>query len=296
MSKAIIVSAADSGYWPYLSGLLNSIDRRHRAGRVTVGILDLGLSLDQRRCLEDYGALVQVPDWDYDVTGFDRVPAPTFRAMTARPHLPRYFPGFDCHVWIDADCWVQDWHAVKTLISEAGRHDLVIVPEIDRSYTAFLANGGTFFDWSYSCLSKCYDETLAKHLAYYPPLNCGVFAAKSKSSIWPAWAEQLGHVLARIATPFFFAEQTALNVVARQDNIDVVLLPARYNWMCNRAMPMLSADGKALVDPNPPHDPLGIIHLAAGTRDGIWPIADMAGRTHHRSLAFPQLRSGGGRE
>ena len=291
MAGAFIVSAADSGYWPYLSGLLNSIDKRRRVAGTAVGVLDLGLLPDQLDRLKAYGAIVVAPGWDYDISTFTKEPAPTFRAMTARPHLPKHFPGFDCYAWIDADCWVQDWHVVKTLIAEAQRWGLSIVPEVDRSYSPFLPKG-TFLDWAYSCFARCYGEgELAVRLAHYPVLNCGVFAAPFRSPVWEVWRDQLGKVLSRIREGFFFAEQTALNYCVRHEGIVAAPLPARYNWMCNRALPFLDADGKTLVEPAPPFEPLGIIHLAAGTRDGMHHLNDTSGRVHCRTLTFPPLRS-----
>jgi hypothetical protein len=58
---AIIVSAADHAYWPYLSGLLNSIDKRRRVAGIAVGVLDLGLSHGQLSELASYGAVVATP-------------------------------------------------------------------------------------------------------------------------------------------------------------------------------------------------------------------------------------------
>ena len=130
---------------------------------------------------------------------------------------------------------------------------------------------------------------MADKLASYPLLNCGVFAAVREGPIWKAWSDQLGEILARVRNAFFFAEQTALNVCIRQEEITTAFLPARYNWMCNRAFPLISADGKTLLEPNPPYEPLGILHMAANTRTGLWPLYDQRGKLHHRSLAFPLL-------
>jgi hypothetical protein len=287
--KSIIVTAGDSGYWPYLSGLLNSIDKRRRATNTAVGILDVGLSSEQLNRLKLYGAVVVAPGWDYDISNFEKPPPSFYRAMTARPHLPSYFPGYDNYAWIDADCWVQDWRAVRTLISEAQRWGCSLVPEMDRSYGVFLGSGGPFSDWAHSCLVECCGEEVAGNLAPWPLINSGVFAAAHESPIWQAWSNRLGAVLARIRNAFFFAEQTALNVCIRGEGTAAALLPARYNWMCNRAFPLLSTDGKTFLEPNPPYEALGIVHMAAGTRSGIFPLYDESGKIHHRSLAFPML-------
>jgi hypothetical protein len=288
--KTIIISAADDEYWPYLSGMLNSIDKRRRIGNIDVGVLDLGLSTENQNRLKSYGATIVVPGWDYDVSKFEEAPPSGFRAMTSRPHLPKHFPGYDHYVWIDADCWVQDWRAVNILIAESHKWGCAVVPELDRSYTPFLQNGTTFFEWAYSCFAKCCEESEAQRLAHYPLLNCGIFAASRKSPVWDAWALETGRLLDRLRRSFFFAEQTALNVCIRQQGIAAALLPARYNWMCNRATPLLSTDGKTFLDPGPPHEELAIIHMAAGTKSGLWMLTDLSGRLHQRSLCFPPLR------
>jgi lipopolysaccharide biosynthesis glycosyltransferase len=287
--KTIIVSAANQAYWPLLSGFLNSIDKRRRGAGMTIGVLDLGLAGDQVERLRQYGAQVVVPEWDYDTSAFTTPPPPYFKAMTARPFLPRYFAGYDVYVWIDADCWVQDWHAVRMLCASAEAEGFAIVPELDRSYTPFLSSGGTFHDWTRSCFATCLGEDEAARLQPYPLLNCGVFAATNDTPIWALWSKRMADVLARVRQPFFFAEQTALNACIREANVPVALLPARYNWMCSRAFPCVGADGKALVEPQPPFEPLGIIHVAAGAKQGIWPLAGVDGRIHHRALTFPPL-------
>jgi hypothetical protein len=96
-------------------------------------------------------------------------------------------------------------------------------------------------------------------------------------------------VLARLKEPFFFAEQTALNACIRTSEQAVALLPARCNWMCSRAFPLVSADGKSLLDPYPPHEAIGVLHLAADTKRGIWPLVDARGKEQPRALTFPML-------
>ena len=48
-------------------------------------------------------------------------------------------------------------------------------------------------------------------------------------------------------------------------------------------MPRRSSDGKSLIEPHPPFEPLGIVHLAADTKRGFWSLFDPAGQTHHRT-------------
>jgi hypothetical protein len=287
--RAILISAADQAYWPLLSGLLHSIDKRRRAAGMAIGVLDLGLAAEPLDRLRRYGASVVRPDWDCDVSAFAAKPQPFYRAMTARPFLPRYFAGYDLYAWIDADCWVQDWSAVKLLCNAAADWGFAIVPEMDRSYTPLLHDGRTFADWARSCFVKCFGEAEGSRLAQYPLLNCGVLAATGESPLWALWAKCLAEVLARLKEPYFFAEQTALNACIRTSERAVALLPARCNWMCSRALPLVSADGKSLLDPYPPHEAIGVLHLAADTKRGMWPLVDARGKEQPRALTFPML-------
>ena len=287
--RVVIVSAADQGFWPLLSGLLNSINEGRRSANYAIGILDLGLSDSQHKELEAYGARVVTPGWDCDLALFDKEPPAYFRAMTARPHLPSYFPGFDLIVWLDADCWVQDWRAVEMLALAAKDFGFAVIPEVDRSYISFMNNGTPYVDFFHSCLEKCYGSEFAQKYKYYDVLNCGVFAARRDTALWEHWSSYLSAAFRRLREPFFFAEQTAMNACVRAHAIPSAFLPARFNWMASRALPRLSFDGKIYLEKHPPFEHIGILHLAAETRDRSWDIYDLGGNKHHRYLNFPPL-------
>src|ERR1019366_3197819 len=79
------------------------------------------------------GAILKEPGWDLDFPGRAALPR-HYQAMTARPYLPRHFPGYETYLWIDADAWVQDDAVLDLFIATARRGELAIVPEIDRGY------------------------------------------------------------------------------------------------------------------------------------------------------------------
>jgi lipopolysaccharide biosynthesis glycosyltransferase len=286
--RTIIISAADAPYWPLLSGMLNSVDRGRKAANFDVGILDLGLLPDQLARLRSYGASVLIPQWDYDISRFPVNVPKFFKAMTARPRLTSYFPGYDVYIWLDADCWVQDWRAIEMLVLAAQNFDLAAVPEVDRSYDPYFKNG-VFFEWNYNCFSSCFGAATAEKWKYYPTINSGVFAASSKSKLWEFWPAYLARALdAPGDTPSFIAEQTAFNVAIRAETIPIAFLPARLNWVCNRAMPRLSFDGRLFVEPSPPFEPIGVIHMAA-QKGGPVGIYDLGGQLRSVSLEYPPL-------
>lgn len=284
----VLVTGADAEYWPLLSGLLNSIEASIRREGVTVGVLDFGLRPEQIRRLQEYGARVVTPGWDYSLEHFHKRATTAYKAMTSRPHLPRYFPGYKLYVWLDADCWVQDWQAVTLLAASARQRSFAIVPEIDRAYSAFYGQT-RFLDFMFVCYNACFGKEIATAHFQENLLNSGVFAATSTAPHWEAWHRHLAAVLQRLNEPFFFAEQTALNFAIRHEKLPAALLPAQCNWVCNRARPALALDGTTLVNPEPPYPAIGIIHLTANTKRDLWEMVDLAGRSHTRTLTYPPL-------
>jgi hypothetical protein len=284
-AKAIVITGVDSAYVPLANGLLSSLKDGAAADSIEIGVLDLGLSTNHLEDFKQRGLNVVAPDWDYDPNIFRTKPSSHFKAMTARPHLPRHFPGYDIYMWLDADTWVQDWNTIRCYLASAERTSFAVAPECDRSYSPFYRNGH-FSGWYERCLKYCFNDSFAHQLSYFPVINSGVFAAKASAPHWQEWSRVLGEILKLKREAFFFSEQTALNAVVRAAKVPTAFLPSTCNWMCNRAMPMCSEDGKLLLEPNPPFQPLGIIHLTADSKNGRWPVSDTGGKVHSRSLRF----------
>ena len=169
-SKTIIVSGADAGYWPLLSGLLNSIESSAQREGVFVGVLDFGLLPEHLERLRQFGAIVVSPGWDYSLAHFRTPATATFKAMTSRPHLPRYFPGYELYVWLDADCWVQDWEAIRLLAVSARQWAFAIVPEVHRCYSGFYAQTPVL-DFLFACYNACYGKEIATAEFHHPLLT-----------------------------------------------------------------------------------------------------------------------------
>ena len=285
MSKTIIISGADKGYADLLGGLLGSIETRARDAGIDIGVLDLGLEAPLSTSLKERGIAAITPDWDYPLDVFRLKPPNIFKAMTARPHLRRHFPGYDMYLWLDADTWVQDWTAIELYMDAAGRSGFAATPEADRSYDAYF-NTGSVFDWRFNCFRTCFDEETARQLAPFPIVNCGVFASRADAPHWDAWSRTLGKCLEKLGEAFFFAEQTALNEIIRRSGCRTAFLPSTCNWMCNRALPLCSPDGAVLIEPNPPFNRIGIVHMTADTKHGQKKLRDVNGHSHFRSLRF----------
>ncbi len=256
MHPFAIATAGDAAYFPLLQGLVRSIRAFPQGAEVPITVLDLGLGAEDRLWLTGEGARLVVPGWDHP---FDRPMPEYLKAMVSRPHLPRHVPDATAILWLDADCWVQDWSAIELLLAGAAATGFAIVPEFDRAYTPFY-DGAPYAHHLYNWYKACFDESTARRFFAYPLLNCGVFAARRNAPHWALWARLLADSLRR--TVHFVSEQVALNLALRTGGLPFSQLPARCNWICFRATPFSSADGRMLLEPELPHAPLGILHLA----------------------------------
>lgn len=254
----LIVSGADTGYFPLLQDLVLSV-RAHRAS-VPIGVLDLGLAPEQRAWLAERVEHVVHPDWDLEFPGRERAPE-SFKAQVARPFLPRHFPDYEMYLWIDADAWLQDWRAVELYLVAAGRSQLAIVPEIDRAYKRHYKRPKLFGrTLAWKNYREAFGWRAADRLGRNPMVNCGVFALHRDAPHWQVWRRLITQVLQR--TRFFYAEQTALNYAIFAERLPANFLPSYCNWLVGDAAPAFDARRGLFVEPYAPHEIIGVMHLA----------------------------------
>ena len=278
-----IVTAGDENYCDILKGLVRSIRCHPQSMWIPIVVLDLGFGDETKAWLSGQGARCVKPDWDHH---FDPVLPEYFKAMVSRPHLPKYVPETDIIVWLDADTWVQDWSAVELLIEGAKTTGFAIVPESDRSYTP-LYNDSLYISYQFDWFRQCFNDEIARNLFSYPLINCGVFAARVDAPHWAAWAGALAESFGRKV--LFVSEQTVLNVVLRTFGLPFSQLPAKCNWICFRAPPRCSEDGRTLLTPELPHEPIGIVHLAGYSykdKQNPLTLTTVQGKKVMRSVCF----------
>ncbi len=299
--RNVLVSAADEKYFPLLKGLVDSYVKNAKREDCDFYVIDLGLSEDQIEYLSDFVSGFKKADWDLDFSCLNG--APEFRkAFTVVPFLPKYFPGYNVIVWVDADAWFQTRDALDCLIDAAilsGK--LVVCPEIDVAYPSAISRGkvrlypdlpflsgrirriGT---WLRSSFNKRYDKKSANLNLFSPVLNSGVFAAKVSSSCWEHWAD--AYRQAKIKTASDLCDQTPLNYAVYTGKMDVYRLPATYNWICDLALPVWSSEKNAYVTPGIPHHVIGIIHLLGLSKNATIDVVDDQGVTYKKSLRFSE--------
>jgi hypothetical protein len=252
-------------------------------------VLDVGLSEANRSKLAAFGVAVKAPGIDIDYPDREKweQKATYFRAMTSRPSIPNYFPGYDAYMWIDADTWVQTHDALETMLpGAAASADLFIASEYDAAYKAAFHGGHLWECWLEAYLNN-FPNDIALGMRFRPMLNVGVFALSPCAPHWKIWHETLREALARIPVmepKNIIMEQLALNLAIHRDNLPVQLMPAEYNWMAISGLPVWDEKTLAYVRPFPPYRPISILHLAAGVKNSAQKILTVTGRTIERPL------------
>jgi hypothetical protein len=192
MTRIAMVTASDSDMCPLALDLVQSV-RECAPFEFQMVCLDVGLDRKDQQAMERAGATVIPVGWDYP----GPFPGDWFKALTARPHIPRYVPGFDLYIWLDADCWVQDGFALQQLVAAALEHPLAAASAMHRGYRQFMSTSPTepgipIARYQAHLFSQILKRSIAAALLQRPYLNCGVFAMRGESPIWPAWQRLAG--------------------------------------------------------------------------------------------------------
>ena len=258
--RSIIITAADELFAGHLRRLLQSLHQWDTPLCDAIGVLDLGLAdttiNEVRECVDHF----VVPGWDLPCDPSLRKSKPYLKAQTVRPFLPRYFPGYDLYLWLDADTWVQERFAVEQFFRAAQQGALGIVAQKHPSYV----HTANVVAWRRRRLEKYFGPNAPTLLDSHPYYNAGAFSLRADAPHWDSWAQHFRRGLENC--PIFVCDQTALNYAIWKDQLPVHSLPALCNWCCHLAMPGLDSITGKLCEPQAPHQPIGLIHMTAGSK------------------------------
>ncbi|MFS8860865.1 hypothetical protein NW852_10225 [Synechococcus sp. H60.1] len=264
MSSAIIITGADSHFFDLVKGTILSIRYKPQGQLIDIGFFNLGCSLEEINWVLENVNYVVEPDWEYTFPGIENAPL-YLRGLLARPHLPKYFPGYEVYIWLDADAWVQEWFGIDLLIQGSKKRGLAIVPEIDRGNRLLYGSKEHLIE-----LSKAYRHYFPNlnvdDLHTYPLLNAGVFALLYSAPHWNFWDLRLAQALAK--RPSVLTDQLALNVAVYLDGLleETELLPAYCNWTCHYGLPRWDPKRSLFVEPYLPYTPISILHLTSSSK------------------------------
>ena len=271
MKKKVIVSLADSNYFPLLDELINSIKRFNESNNVAICVLDAGLTKEQKEVLSKKVDEIKSAEWDIEVPESKIKGREWLKSQVSRAFLPRYFPNYEKYLWIDCDAWVNDWNCVELYFKACDDGKLGITQTIGPGYKIT-----SKVNWVFGKLAIIKSQTFkhavnsnisyakARKLAFAPHINIGVFSLEKNSTSWLSWQKNLEQTLK--GGDIFGSEQLAMNMSVYIDDIDTEFLPLNCNWITSNLLPKFDEENSTFVEPYLPNYKIGIMHLAAG----IW--------------------------
>jgi hypothetical protein len=301
MKKNVIVSLADSNYFPLLDELINSIKRFEESSSVAICILDAGLTNEQKEKLSEKVDEIKSAEWDIEVPDSKVKGREWLKSQVSRAFLPKYFPNYEKYLWIDCDAWVNDWKTIELYFKACDDGKLGITQTIGPGYKIT-----SKVNWVFGKLAIIKSQNFkhavksnisyvkARKLAFAPHINIGVFSLEKNSISWESWQKNLEQTLK--GGDIFGSEQLAMNMSVYIDNIETEFLPLNCNWITSNLLPKFDEKSYTFVEPYLPNYKIGIMHLAAG----IWKdkkdmrlnkeitidIKTLQGKTVSKSLRF----------
>ena len=271
MKKNVIVSLADSNYFPLLNELIDSIRRFKEGKNVAICILDAGLTVQQKEVLSLKIDEIKSAEWDIKVPESKIKGREWLKSQVSRAFLPKYFPSYEKYLWIDCDAWVNNWETIELYFKACEKGKLGITQTIGPGYKTT-----SKVNWIIGKLAIIKSQNFkhaiksnieykkARKLAFAPHINIGVFSLEKNSTSWKSWQNNLNQTLK--GGDIFGSEQLAMNMSVYIDNIEAEFLPLNCNWLTSNLLPKFDEDNNTFVEPYLPNYKIGIMHLAAG----IW--------------------------
>ncbi len=271
MKKNVIVTLADSNYFPLLNELVDSIKIFEESKDVAICILDAGLTDNQKESLSKKVDEIKSAEWDIEVPDYKVKGKEWLKSQVSRAFLPKYFPNYEKYLWIDCDAWVNDWQTVELYFKACDNGKLGITQTIGPGYKITSKVNWLFGklaiiksqNFKHAIKSKLGYER-ARKLAFAPHINIGVFSLENNSKGWTSWQKNLSETLK--AGNIFGSEGLAINMSVYLDDLETEFLPLNCNWITSNLLPKYDEVNDTFVEPFLPNYKIGIMHLAAG----IW--------------------------
>ena len=273
MKKNVIVSLADSNYYPLLDELINSIKQFKESDNVAICILDAGLEPKQKQALLKKVDEIKSAEWDIEVPDFKVKDKEWLKSQVSRAFLPKYFPNYEKYLWIDCDAWVNDWNSVELYFKACENGKLGITQTLGPGYK-IMSKVNWLFGKIAIIKSQNFKHAIkskiglkkSRKLAFAPHINIGVFSLEKSSPGWKSWQKNLEQTLK--SGNIFGSEGLAINMSVYIDELETEFLPLNCNWIASNLLPKYDELQDTFVEPFLPNYRIGIMHLAAGIWQG----------------------------
>lgn len=284
--KAVIVTAADSGYFDLLIGMIKSVRQFEDCRHIPIAVFDVGFEPEHREQLEASGISVIDPAWHFGRTA--ETSKKYERAALVRFFIHDYLPGYDYSLWLDPDLWLQDSSVIKRMIDGADDTGAAIAHESDRLYRF------QPWLWAWNLKHKVAGSGFWRGtvLMVRPSYNLGLYCLAEKAPHWERWRQRFQAALNRTdrVTPY---EQFSFNEVIHIDKIPTTKLDSTDNWICDRCPPVWNKQTNLFCRPGEPFKPLSILHLAGPAKNRTYEIEQADGGKKTMSLRFPSIDAEG---
>ena len=284
--RVVIVSACSSAFFEYYLDLIESLDDVGLGQRATLGLVDLGLTEEQRRLLAHRGVRIVAATWPIEPPS--KFASLDYFGFVAKPYLRELMPGYELYLWLDADMWVQDDAFFHHLCAGARAGRFAVASEADRDYRAPTLKLRT---WMLNNYRRGYGLTQALRLSFAPIVNNSLAAAHVDAPHWAIWQRNYEQLVDR-AQRLVAMDQLSLQCALFSNDLPVDLLPATDDWVCSRALPAWDRAAQLFVTPGrawsgEPHRVISVMHLTTPTRGKPFAIRDTRGNVGQRYLHRP---------
>lgn len=259
--RTVVVTGADETFAARLKGFVGQLAPALRDMGHAFAYFDLGLRPETKAEVAPAFDHLVAPRWDFAVSPRLREAEPHLRALTVRPWLREYLPGYDMYVWIDTDVYVQHPQTIGWFIEGALRKGMTLVPQIHHAYV----HDQHSIRWRTQRMHRYFGADSAQRTLWQTYYNAGIFAIAHDAPHWSAWKTCFEEGIA--ATRGELAcDQSALNEAIHRHQLDVTPLPAICNWLCHLAAPLRRSDSGQFVEPGPAGREIAMLHMSAGTK------------------------------
>lgn len=277
--RTLMVSACSSVYFTDWLDMLDSVEALGLRDVFDVGLIDLGLEPEQVAIVAARGVTLAGGTWPFEPPSDKR--ERHYIGFGGKPFLPKYFPGHDMYVWMDADTWAQTPEFLHRVIDGAVRHGASFPLEVDADYGPVAWH---LYRW---LLGNTWlgvrSMTTAWRVATAPITNHGIFAMRADCPLWDEWQQLISEMVQRAQKIVAF-DQLSLAVLLFDRKRPWDAPDATFNWCCQRALPAWDAQRRLFVSPNAPHRVIHALHLTNFTRGRMLRIARTDGAVFDGTL------------
>lgn len=282
MRNEIIITGGDAGFFPFLIAAIGSLRAHPQTAARDLGVIDQGLTNEQREQLAALGCTIVRPEWTLPVPHEAR----SLRniGLVARTALREYFPGYNVYVWFDADAWMQTPEFLSAYVEGALANGAAVAREDGPGYRRSLAD----LRWWAGNMVASFGAIDGLRCALATSINIGLVALSDTAPHWEAWKRLYTKALER--TGKVNMDQHAFLAAIHLQGLPTSFLAARFNWLPHLSAPIWNPELRMLCEPLAPYRPLSVIHLAGPRKERPYELATTNGTKLTTSLTFPAIR------